>query len=143
MLFDLKEKIYSNVEIIIQNNDSSLDELIENIKDSFNNIEYILSNLEFFEEEYYDFSSIKDMAFYILDNKSSLHHISIISDLLNSFYSLIQFKKDSSNDEYNQRYEEFSCELIDVEQSFYTEIYEPSEKCNEGALSEISNSLLG
>ena len=120
-----------------------MDELIENIKDSFNNIEYILSHLEFFEEEYYDFSSIKDMAFYILDNKSSLHHISIISDLLNSFYSLIQFKKDSSNDEYNQRYEEFSCELIDVEQSFYTEIYEPSEKCNEGALSEISNSLLG
>lgn len=140
---ELKEKIYSNVEIIVQNTGPSLDELIGNIKDSFNNTEYILSNLEFFEDEYYDFSSIKDMAFYILDDKSLLRHISIIRNLLNSFYDLVQFKKDSANDEYEQRYEEFSCELIDVEQSFYTKIYQPSENCNEEALSEISNSLLG
>lgn len=141
---ELKEKIYSNVEnIIVQNNGPSLDELIENIKYSFNNAENILSNLDFFEDEYYDFSSIKDMAFYILDNKSLLHHISIVKGLLNSFYNLVQFKKNSSSEEYKQKYDEFSSELIDVEQSFYTEIYEPNEKYNEEALSEISNSLLG
>lgn len=140
----LKEKIYSNVEnIIIQNNEPSLDELIDNLKDSFNTAENILSNLDFFEDEYYDFSSIKDMVFYILDNKSLLKNISMFEDLLNSFYDLVQFKKDSSNDEYGVKYDEFSSQLVDVEQLFYTEIYEPNENYSEKTLSEISNALLG
>ena len=83
------------------------------------------------------------MAFYILDNKSLLNHISMIRSLLNSFYNLVQFKKDSSNEEYEKKYEEFSSVLVDAEQYFYTEIYEPSENYNEETLSEISNSLLG
>ena len=98
---------------------------------------------DFFEDEFYDFSSIKDITFYILDNKSLLHHISMIRGLLNSFYDLVQFKKDSSNEAYEQKYHEFSSELVDIEQSFYAEIYEPSENYNEETLSEISNSLLG
>ena len=106
---ELKEKIYSNVEnIIVQKDEPSLDELIGNIKDSFNNTENILSNLSFFKDECYDFSSIKDMVFYILDNKSLLHHISMIRSLLNSFYNLVQFKKDSSNEEY-----ELKCQYYD------------------------------
>ena len=49
---ELKEKIYSNVEnIIVQKDEPSLDELIGNIKDSFNNTENILSNLDFFKDE--------------------------------------------------------------------------------------------
>lgn len=141
---ELKERIYSNVEnILVQKDEPSLDELIGNIKDSFNNTENILFNLDFFKDEYYDFSSIKDMAFYILDNKSLLNHISMIRSLLNSFYNLVQFKKDSSNEEYEKKYEEFSSVLVDAEQYFYTEIYEPSENYNEETLSEISNSLLG
>ena len=67
----------------------------------------------------------------------------MIRNLLNSFYDLVQFKKDSSNEEYEQKYEEFSFGLVDTEQYFYTEIYEPSENYNEETLSEISNSLLG
>ena len=137
---ELKEKIYLNVEnILIQKNNASLDMLIEDLKDTFNDAENILSNLvDFFEDEYYDFSSIKDMAFYILDNKSLLHNISIIKGLLNSFYNLIQFKKNSSNSEYELKYDDFSSKLMDVEQFFYTKIYEPSEKYNEEILSEIS-----
>ena len=50
--------------------------------------------------------------------------------------------KDSSNEEYELKYEEFSSQLVDTEQSFFTEIYEPSENYNEETLSEISNSLL-
>ena len=139
---ELAEKIYSNVEDIL-NNEPSLDELIGNLKDSFNDAENIISDLDFFKEEYYDFSSIKDMAFYILDNKSLLHNMSIIKGLLDSFYNLVQFKKNSSNKEYALKYDEFSSELIDVEQFFYTKIYQPSEAYNEEELSEISNSLLG
>ena len=141
-LKELKEKIYSNVENII-NDKPYLDELIENLKDSFNASEDILSHLDFFKDEYYNFSSIKDMVFYILDNKTLLNNISMFKDLINSFYNLVQSKKDSSNDEYDLKYEEFSSQLVDVEQSFYTEIYEPSENYNEETLSEISNSLLG
>ena len=141
-LKELKEKIYSNVENII-NDKPSLNELIENLKDSFNASEDILSHLDFFKDEYYDFSSIKDMVFYILDNKTLLNNISMFKDLINSFYNLVLSKKDSSNDEYGLKYEEFSSQLVDVEQSFYTEIYEPSENYNEETLSEISNSLLG
>ncbi len=46
---ELAEKIYSTVEnILIQNNEPSLDDLIGNLKDSFNDAENILSNLDFF-----------------------------------------------------------------------------------------------
>ena len=138
---ELKDRIYSNVEnIIVQNNEPSLDELIENIKDSFVNTQNIISQLNFFEDEYYDFSSIKNMVFYILDN--NLNQISMIRSLFKSFYNLVQFKKDASDEEYKQKYEEFSSELINVEQSFYTKIYEPTENYNEEVLSEISNSLI-
>ena len=142
-LNELKEKIYSNVENIIQNNKPSLEDFIENLKDSFNTSEEILSHLDFFEDERYDFSSIKDMVFYILDNKTLLNNISMFKDLINSFYNLIQSKKDSSNEEYGLKYDKFSLQLVDVEQSFYTQIYEPGENYNEETLSEISNSLLG
>ena len=143
-LKELEEKIYSNVENIINyKNQHSLDELIENIKDSFNNTENILSRFDFFEEEYYDFLSIKDMAFYILDDKSLLNNISMIKNLLNSFYHIVQFKKNSSNVEYDEKYELFSSNLIDVEQVFYSQIYEPSKNYDEEVLAEISNSLLG
>lgn len=140
---ELKESIYSNVDNILRNNRPSSGFLIENIKYSFVNTESILSSLDFFEDEYYDFSSIKDMAFYILDDESLLCHISMIKSLLNSFYTLVQFKKDYSNEEYENKYEEFSSQLVDAEQLFYTRIYEPSENYNEETLSEISNSLLG
>ena len=141
-LNELKEKIYSNVENIIQNNKPSLEDFIENLKDSFNTSEEILSHLDFFEDERYDFSSIKDMVFYILDNKTLLNNISMFKDLINSFYNLIQSKKDSSNEEYGLKYDKFSLQLVDVEQSFYTQIYEPGENYNEETLSEISNSLI-
>lgn len=91
-LNELKEKIYSNVENII-NGKPSLDELIENLKASFNASEDILSHLDFFKDEYYDFSSIKDMIFYILDNKTLLNNISMFKDLINSFYNLVLSKR--------------------------------------------------
>lgn len=139
---ELTERIYSNVEnIITHNNEPSSDELIETIKDSFVDTENILSQLNVFEEEYYDFSSIKDMTFYILDNEL-FNQISMIRSLLKSFYTLVQIKKDASDEEYEEKYEEFSSKLINAEQSFYTEIYEPTENYNEKVLSEMSNSLI-
>ena len=127
----------------VNDEESSLDRSVENLKASINEVEYILSGLDYFEDEYYDFSTIKDMIFYILDNKSLLHYISFFEGLLNSFQSLFHFKKESSDEEYSKRYKEFSCELIDIEEFFFTEIYQPSEKYDEKALSEISMILFG
>ena len=141
---ELKERIYSNIEnILIQKTEPSLDEVILNLKNSFNDCEDILSGIDFLKEEYYEFSSIKDMAFYILDDKSLLPNITIIKDLLNSFYNLIQLKKEFCDEEYELKYDEFSDQLIDAEQFFFTEIYTPSENYDEDLLSELSNLLLG
>lgn len=141
---ELARKIYSCVENILHSKDEpSLDELIENLKDSLNETENIFSNIDFFKEEYYDLSSIKDMAFYILDDIALLDNISIVKCLLNSFFNIIHTKKDSSKEEYEKRYEKFSSILVDVEQIFYTKIYQPSENYDEDALSEIFNLLLG
>ena len=110
------------------------------MKDSFNNVENTLSHLDFIEEEYYDFLSIKDMVFYILDY-GLIEHISLFECLLGSFFEVISLKLNSSKD-YQIKYDEFSSELIDVEQFFYTEIYEPSENFNEETLAQISNLIL-
>ncbi|WP_295031404.1 hypothetical protein [uncultured Methanobrevibacter sp.] len=140
-LKELKETIYSNVEKIVHN-DPFLDTLILTLKDSLNNIESILSKLNFLEDEYYDYSSIKDMIFYILDDKSLLNNISLFGDLIDSFYNLIQFKLDLSDEDYEAKYDDFSSKLIGIEQIFYTSICKPSENYDEKILSEISNSLL-
>lgn len=140
-LKELKETIYSNVEKIVHN-DPFLDKLILTLKDSFNNIDSILSKMYFLEDEYYDYSSIKDMIFYILDDKSLLSNISLFEDLIDSFYNLIQFKFDLSDEDYKVKYDDFSSKLINIEQIFYTSICKPSEKYDEKVLSEITNSLL-
>ena len=136
---EVTEMIYSDIEKIqIQKSEPSLD-LIWNLKNSFNEGVNILSHLDFLKEQYYDFSSIKDMAFYILEEKSLLPYLSIIKDLVNSFYNTIQLKKEFCDVEYD----EFSDYLIDAEQFFFTELYTPSENYDEELLCEISNLLLG
>ena len=83
-------KIYSNFEKIISlSNQSSLDELIFDVKYSFETTEEILYGLNF-EDEYYDYSSIKNIAFYILDNHL-FQYISFIKDLISSFQTIIQY----------------------------------------------------
>lgn len=122
--------------------ESYINELIIDLKNSFNDIGEILFEIDFLEEEYYDFSSIRDMAFYILDN-NLLKQIDLVRDLLNSFYDAALSKNKLSPEEYDDKYEKFSLELINVEQVFYTEICEPSKKYDEKTLSEITNAFLG
>ena len=144
----LKYKIHNYIQQFIQNtnesllNKQSLDYLISEIKELFVNLEDILSKMEIYEEEYYDFSLIKDMVFYILEDESSFGQINQINSLLATFYDSILLKSNISNEEYNKKYEKFSMELIDYAQFFYTEIAKPSKYYNEEILSKITNSLL-
>lgn len=141
VFIEVKEIISSNVQKIVHK-EPSLDQLIINLKDSSNDAEHLLGKLDFLEKEYYDYSSIKDMLFYILDDKSLLNHISLFKDLFNSFYNLVISKLELSEDDYEKKYDDFASELIVFEQKFYTSICKPSENYDEEILSEISNSIL-
>lgn len=120
--------------ISVSNDESS------HIKKLFENVEDILLKLIPSSDEYYDFLSIEDMVFYILDY-GLIEHMSLFEYLLGSFFEVISFKLNSSKD-YQIKYDEFSSGLIDVEQFFYTEIYEPSDNYSEEALTQISNWIL-
>ena len=137
----LKEFIYSNVNRVVNQNEQDSEQIVLEIKDSFESIENILDKLPFYDDEYYYFSSIKDMAFYILEDKSLHSHLTIISPLINLFYDLIQIKK-SDLKEYPDKQKEFTLLLSKHEQKFYTEICKPSEHYNEETLGKITNSLL-
>ena len=88
----LKEKINSNVEKIVHKEEQTTVELISDIKKSFESIENILIKEPIYEEEYFSFASIKDMAFYILDDASLHEHVNMITDLILAFFKVIQFK---------------------------------------------------
>ena len=137
----LKEIINSSVEKIVHKEEQSTVELILNIKKSFESIENILIKEPIYEEEYFSFASIKDMAFYILDDTSLHAHVHMITDLIRSFFNAIQFKK-GTVEEYKREYGAFSSLLSDYEEKFYTEIYQPSEHYDEETLGKITNSLL-
>ena len=57
----------------------------------FEDVEDILLKLIPSSEEYYDFLSIEDMVFYILDY-GLIEHISLFECLLGSFFEVISFK---------------------------------------------------
>lgn len=142
-LKELKEIISSKVKKIVQNERQSSSQLVLEIKESFVSIEDILSKSPLLEDEFYTFSSIKDMSFYILDDKSLYDYLGMILDLITNFFDIIQIKMDKNFlEEYAGKQEEFSLFLAKYEQKFYTEICEPSEYYDEKTLSGITNSLL-
>lgn len=142
-LKELKEIISSKVRKMVRNKEQTSSQLVLDIKESFVLSEDILAKSPFFEDEYYAFSSIKDMSFYILDDKTLYNHLEMILDLITNFYDIIQIKMDKNVfEEYVEKQEEFSLFLSKYEQKFYTEICGPSEYYDEKTLCEITNSLL-
>lgn len=136
------KKVFSDAVNKIISNESSIDELIIEIKDSCDLMENILEKfVEIYEDEYFYFTSIKSMLFYILDN-NELFYLPYIKYLFLSFNDLIQSKFISSSDEYKIKQNKFDFELDKFEQKFYTEICKHSEHYNEEVLSSITNSLL-
>lgn len=138
----LKETISSNVKkIVVHEEEQSSTNHVLNIKESFESIEDILGKSPLYEDEYFTFSSIKDMAFYLLDDEALYVHLDMILVLISGFIDLVQIKKANFN-EYVEKQKEFDLLLSKYEQKFYTEICEPSEYYDEETLSNITNSLL-
>lgn len=139
----IKEVVYGAVNKIVSN-ESSIDKLILEIKNNCNDMEDILENfIQIFEDEYYYFTSIKSMLFYILDNiNETIEYLQYVKELFLSFYNLIQSKSHDYFEEYELKQNEFDLELDTFEQKFYTEICKPSKHFDEVVLSGITNSLL-
>ena len=142
LLKELKEKILKSLDKITSKNEEILNQLIFELKESFESVAKTLKEIKFYEEEFYDFFSIERMAFYILDNKELFENLSSINTLISSFYKLIQIKAKLNDEEYLEEYKQFNLELVAFEQFFYTKICKPSENYDEDTLSKITSAFI-
>ncbi|MCQ2971597.1 MAG: hypothetical protein MJ226_08455 [archaeon] len=119
------------------------DEIINSIKESFISLDNILNINPLYEDEIYPHSSIIHMSIYILNDLDLLiMYIHFIQEMLISLKDIIESKRDLESNQFNERYEEFTSNLIKWEQFFYTQIYTPSEFCDDETISDITNSLV-
>ena len=127
--------------------DASIQVELQEIKDYFEEISEMLREVMLikpeYEDEYFFYDSVKDMALYILDDVNLLHqHKDFITDIVLLFRERIRFKEELSSKDYARKVEEFDLKLMDYEQFFYTKICTPSENYDEEVLSKITNALL-
>ncbi|WP_295620628.1 hypothetical protein [uncultured Methanobrevibacter sp.] len=139
---ELNEKILKSIEKITSKNENLLNKLIIELKESFESLSNILREMKLYKDEYYDFFSIKRMAFYILDNKELLNQLPSIKTLMNLFYNLIQMKTKLDEENYLNEHKEFNMKLVSYEQYFYTKICKQSENYDEDTLSKITNTFI-
>ena len=117
---DIFKKFYNSVKSRFTKNDEmSLEEFINKYSDdkefldyldfvkfSLNEISYVMEQINFKYDEYYNFASIKRMIIYIVDNPEKyFYHSSFIVLLLKNFNDLII--KERELDSYKEEYEKF------------------------------------
>lgn len=124
-----------------ESNKISRDNIVIELISKLNDFRILLSQFKDFEEEYYDYCDIQEMANYILKNNKLINkdNLSFINEIFNSFCDILKCKYSEG---YLEKYNNFSSKLIDWQQYFFTEIYTPSECYDEEALSKITNLLL-
>lgn len=109
------------------------------VKSSLNEISDIMEQINFRHDEYYNFSSIKRMITYIVnDFEKYFHHHFFIMTLLRNFLDLII--KERQLEDYCEEYEKFDCLLYKQEDYFYTEIFDYESKYNH-AIVKLTNVL--
>ncbi len=104
------------------------------IKDIISEINFLVEFLKDngFKREFINFSSIRDMFDYILNNQTLLKkHISFLTDLIDSFESIVL---KMGEEDYDSQYQTFSRKFLELESYFYTEIYESSGRMNKETL---------
>ena len=112
---------------------------LEYVKSSLNEISDIIEQITFRYDEYYNFSSIKRMITYIInDSEKYFHHHFFIMDLLRNFLDLII--KERQLEDYLEEYEKYDCLLYKQEDYFYTEIFDYESKYNH-AIVKLTNVL--
>ena len=151
--FDILKKFYHSVkDKITKNDEMSLDEFIdkysedkeflndlEYIKSSLNEISEIIEQINFEYGEYYNFTSIKRMITYIVEDlEKYFYYSSFILLLLKNFNDLID--KERQLYDYKEEYEKFDTFLYEQEDFFYTEIFDGDSKYD-NAIDEVTNIL--
>ena len=150
---DIFKKFYNSVKNrFTKNDDMSLEEFVniysedkefldylDFVKFSLNEISNVMEQINFKYDEYYNFSSIKRMITYIIDNlEKYFNYSSFIVLLLKNFNDLII--KERQLDSYKEEYEKFNIFLYEQEDYFYTEIFDDDSKYDD-AIDEVTNIL--
>ena len=123
---DILKKFYSSLKDTFTKLDGvSFEEFI--IKYSLNVISDFMRQINFRYDEYYNFSSIKRMITYIVnDFEKYFHYSSFILTLFRNFMDLIL--KERQLEDYMEEYEKFDLLLYSQEDYFYTEIFDYDSK---------------
>ncbi|WP_298500293.1 hypothetical protein [uncultured Methanobrevibacter sp.] len=150
---DILNKFYNSVkDKFTKNEEISFDEIIikysedneflkdlDFIKSSLNEISEMMEQINFENDEYYNFASIKRMIIYIVDNPEKYFFQShFIVLLLKNFNDLIV--KERQLDDYQEEYEKFDKFLYEQEDYFYTEIFDGDSKYDD-AIDKVTNIL--
>ncbi|MDO5849541.1 MAG: hypothetical protein Q4P18_08390 [Methanobrevibacter sp.] len=94
-----------------------------------------------FQEEFYDFVSLKLMADYLLKKNMLDECFSLIETLFYDFLELILFNNELSLNDYEKQSDEFVFKSFDYKNEFYADIYEKSDSYDEENLGFINNIL--
>lgn len=109
------------------------------VKFSLNDISNVMEQINFEYDEYYNFTSIKRMITYIVDNHEKyFYYSSFMVLLLKNFNDLII--KERQLDNYKEEYEKFDKFLYEKEDFFYTEIFDSDSKYDD-AVDKVTNIL--
>lgn len=113
--------------IIKYSKDTEFLNYLEHVKYSLNVISDFMRQINFRYDEYYNFSSIKRMITYIVnDFEKYFHYSSFILTLFRNFMDLIL--KERQLEDYMEEYEKFDLLLYSQEDYFYTEIFDYDSK---------------
>lgn len=144
-LFELlKEFVEDKIpKISYKKKEKTLEVLIDEVKNSFEELDEEFISLEEYENEYMYFQDISLFFSYMVNNNIlTLENIELIYKMVNLFSNLIHLKVNGTEKEYDNYLIDFIINFDDCEDKFYNEIYKPSENYNEKALSEILANLL-
>ncbi|WP_415953834.1 hypothetical protein [Methanobrevibacter woesei] len=136
-----KVNVFTDQYIVQVENKPSTRDIFNELINHFNNFGILLNRLENFEEECSDYWDIQNMSIYILRNDKLINvdNLLFIENMLSSFIDILECK---NNEDYAEKYDNFSFMLIDYQQHFFTNIYTRSECYDEDSLSKITNLLL-
>ena len=142
----IKDKIYPKPteeltleELVeIYSNDKNFLNRLDHIKSLLDDIDELMEYIDFRYDEYYNFSSIKNMVTYIAsDVEKYLKYSPFIITLLTDFNNLLDRQNDP---DYNDIYKKFDIKLYKQEDIFYTEIFEYTHEHND-LIDKVTNIL--
>lgn len=144
-LENLLKKISNNLKSIFSfENNKGLNRSISIIKEKMIEFASLLEQLDDFRKEFFDFLRIEKMIRYTLDNFNSIdsNQKSILFESLYKFSDLIDYKLNHIENDYLEKYGEFSLYLKETKRHFYLNICKYDDGFDDTMI-KVSKVLLG